>query len=85
MFRRHRELACRQAVELVTDYLENALSRSDRRRLESHLAACPNCTEYLAQMRTTIELMGRIEPEELPADMRDELIALYGRWKSESG
>jgi anti-sigma factor RsiW len=85
MFQRHRDLACQQAVELVTDYIEDVLSRSDRRRLESHLAGCPTCTEYLVQMRTTIELMGRIEPEELPAEMRDELIALYGRWVLDSG
>jgi hypothetical protein len=29
-----RQLVCQQAVELVTDYLEEALSRADRRRFE---------------------------------------------------
>ena len=57
-----RDLVCRQAVELVTDYLEGSLSARARRRFEAHLAACPHCTEYLAQMRQTISLTGRSNP-----------------------
>jgi anti-sigma factor RsiW len=60
--RRRRDLVCQQAVELVTDYLEGTLSRTDRRRYETHLAGCPHCTEYLAQMRKTIELTGTLTP-----------------------
>ncbi len=33
-------LVCRDAVELVSDYLDGTLSRHQRRRLEKHLAAC---------------------------------------------
>ena len=58
-----RDLVCQQAVELVTDYLEGALSRRDRRRFESHLRGCPNCRAYLEQIRTTIQLTGAIEPQ----------------------
>ena len=78
-----RDLVCRQAVELVTDYLEGTLSRTARRRFEAHLAGCPHCTEYLAQMRETISLAGRIEPEDLPPQMRDEFVDLFRRWQSE--
>jgi anti-sigma factor RsiW len=80
---RSRDLVCQQAVELVTDYLEGALSRSARRRFEAHLAGCPHCTEYLAQMRETISLTGRLAPEDLTPQMRDEFVDLYRRWKSE--
>ena len=80
--RRRHDLVCQQAVELVTDYLEGALSRADRRRFESHLAGCPHCTEYLAQMRETIELTGRLEPEDLAPQMREEFTDLYRRWRS---
>ncbi|HLK73159.1 MAG TPA: zf-HC2 domain-containing protein [Streptosporangiaceae bacterium] len=78
-----RDLVCQQAVELVTDYLEGALSRRDRRRFEAHLAGCPHCTEYLAQMRETIRLTGRLEPEDLTAQQREEFVALYRRWRDE--
>jgi len=78
-----RDLVCQQAVELVTDYLEGALSRRARRRFEAHLAGCPHCTEYLAQMRETIRLTGRLEPEDLTAQQREEFLQLYRRWRSE--
>jgi anti-sigma factor RsiW len=76
-----RRLACRHAVELVTDYLEGALSARDRERFEAHLADCPHCEEYFAQMRVTIDAMGRIEPESLAPEVRDELVRLYRRWR----
>src|SRR5580692_6461944 len=77
---RQPELVCQQVVELVTDYLEGALSAEDRRRFERHLAGCPHCTEYLAQMRETIRLAGRLVPEDLSPQMCDEFTELYRRW-----
>ena len=79
---RHRDLVCQQAVELVTAYLEGALPRSARRRFEAHLAVCQHCTEYLAQMRATIELSGRITPDDLTPQMETDFIALYRRWQA---
>ena len=81
---RRRDLVCQQAVELVTDYLEGALSRTDRRRYESHLAGCPHCTEYLAQIRKTIELTGTLTPDDLTPHMQDEFITLYRQWRDDS-
>ncbi len=78
-----RDLVCQRVVEMVTDYLEDALPRSERRRLEKHLAGCPHCTEYLAQIRETIRLAGRVTPEDLTPRMRDDLTDLYRRWRSE--
>ena len=78
-----RQLVCQQAVELVTDYLEEALSRADRRRFEKHLAGCAHCTEYLAQIRATISLTGRIAEVDLSPQMRDDFSALYQRWQED--
>lgn len=78
-----RDLVCQQVVELVTAYLEGALSRSDRRRLDKHLAGCPLCTEYLAQIRETIRLTGRVAPEDLTPQMRADLIDVYRSWRAE--
>jgi anti-sigma factor RsiW len=82
---RPRDIVCQQAVELVTNYLEDALPRSERRRFERHLAGCPHCTEYLAQMRATIRLAGRITPDDLTPQMQDEFITLYRQWRAEPG
>jgi predicted anti-sigma-YlaC factor YlaD len=82
MWRRRRTIVCREAVEVVTDYLEGAMAPGDRARFEAHLAECPHCREYLAQMRTTLDVLGRIDPDTLAPDARDELVALYRRWRA---
>jgi anti-sigma factor RsiW len=84
VFRRRSPLACQQVVELVTDYLEDALSAGDRRRFETHLRDCPHCTEYLEQMRTIIRLTGSLTPEDLSPDVQDEFLVLFHRWSSEN-
>jgi anti-sigma factor RsiW len=71
------DLACRDAVELVTDYLEGRLSRRNRRRFEAHVAACPNCRAYVDQIRRTIAVAGKIEPEDLAPEARGDLIQLF--------
>jgi anti-sigma factor RsiW len=81
IFRRRRALVCEQAVALVTDYLYGALSGADRVRFEEHIEDCPHCRTYLDQIRATIALTGRIEPDDLDPSVQDELIALYRRWR----
>jgi anti-sigma factor RsiW len=83
MFWSAREIACQEMVELVTDYLEGTLARRQRRRFEAHLAGCENCSEYLRQMRATIRLTGGLRVEDLSPAMREELTALYLRWRAE--
>jgi anti-sigma factor RsiW len=79
-----RDLVCQQAIELMTDYLEGTLTRRQRRRLEAHLAACPNCSGYLEQIRITIVVTGTVDVDALPPTAVDELTELYRRWRSES-
>jgi anti-sigma factor RsiW len=79
--RTRRDLVCRQAVSLMTDYLDGALSRSDARRFERHLADCPNCTEYLEQLRVTVGLSARTDIEPLDPDTRQSLVAMYRAWQ----
>lgn len=80
---RSRQLVCQQVVELVTDYLDGALSRRDRRRFEAHLRSCPNCSAYLAQIRSVIDTAGHVEPDDLDPGTLDELTELYRRFRGE--
>ncbi len=80
---RRQELVCQQVVELVSDYLEDALSPRDRRRFERHLAICPHCTVYLAQMHETLRLTGRLVPEDLAPEVADEFTEIFRRWSAE--
>ena len=73
---------CRQVVELMTDYLDGALSAVDRVRFEQHLAGCDGCRAYLAQMRTTREIVGRLDGESIPKAIEDELVSAFKDWNS---
>lgn len=78
MIRRRREqIVCQQWVELVTDYLEGTLPPSLQQAADRHLADCPHCTEYLQQMRRTIELAGRLQERDVPADVVDALVLAF--------
>jgi anti-sigma factor RsiW len=81
--RRRRALVCRQAVALMAAYLDGALADRERQRLETHLAGCPHCSEYLAQLRVTISVLGRVEPDDVPEPALEELVSLYRRWRAE--
>jgi anti-sigma factor RsiW len=76
------EIRCQELVELVTDYLEGALSAAARQSFESHLAGCPACQAYLTQMRSTIDLLGRPSPAQLAEAERVELLRLFRGWKA---
>ncbi len=75
-------LSCQELVELVTDYLEAALPPEERERFEQHLDECGNCREYLAQMRTTIELAGELTPESLSPGAEQALREAFRTWRS---
>jgi len=74
------QLACREMVELVTDYLEGALPGRDARRFEEHLSGCPGCREYLEQIRTTVRLTGTLREESVPDDIREHLLHAFRDW-----
>ena len=71
---------CRQFVEDVTAYLEDALPETVMALVEQHLADCPHCREYLAQMRETIALTRVVtehDVDEMPADVRERLMQAF--------
>ena len=76
------ELVCREVVELVTEYLGGTLSPADRARFDAHLATCPPCTAYLAQVRATIELAGEVGAARAADDddIARQLGDLFTRW-----
>jgi anti-sigma factor RsiW len=77
-------LSCQELVELVTDYLEAALPPEERARFEAHLDECGNCREYLAQMRTTIELAGELTLESISPEAESALLEAFRTWKNAS-
>jgi anti-sigma factor RsiW len=75
-----RALTCHEVVDIITDYLEDALVPADRRRVEEHLAICDGCTTYLEQMRETIRLTGMLTEEQIPEEQKQELLEAFRTW-----
>jgi putative zinc finger protein len=69
-----RELACRELVRIVTDYLEGALTVDERTRFEQHLVFCKGCSVYLRQMRDTLRATGRLTEKSVSDEAREELL-----------
>jgi predicted anti-sigma-YlaC factor YlaD len=76
------ELTCREVVEIVTDYLEGALSPEDHVRFDAHLSGCDGCTSYLDQMRETIRLTGMLTEDQIPEAQRERLRLAFRDWKN---
>ena len=77
-------MTCRQVVELMTDYLDGALSPEDRARFEEHLSGCDGCRAYLAQSRITREVVGKLADESIPKSIEDELLKAFRDWKGKT-
>jgi anti-sigma factor RsiW len=76
------QLSCRELVELVTDYLEGALSAEETDRFEDHIGRCTGCAAYLEQIRQTIALAGRLTPESLSPEAEHALRDAFRDWRS---
>ena len=70
-------MTCQELVELITSYLDEALPADIRQRFERHLAVCPGCGIYLAQMRMTLRLLGTLSTETIPETTQQELLAAF--------
>jgi MFS family permease len=70
---RGNELACKQLVELVADYLDDALPPEMRARFEEHLAGCDGCATYLSQTQRVMAELRDLStvPDHQVADPKD--------------
>ena len=77
-----RDLTCRDVVELVTAYLEDALEVGERTRVLAHLDACINCSMYLDQMRQTVRVLRELAPDGLTPETRQQLLERFRSWRT---
>ena len=78
-------MTCEEFVELVTAYLEGTLPDEQRLAFDEHLALCPGCDRYLAQFRTTIDLLGELPEESLSSPARESLLNAFAQWRRTMG
>lgn len=73
---------CQAVVELVTEYLEDALAADERLAFERHVAICPPCRGYLSQMRRVSRVGGALKGDDVPEHLRSSLIDAFRDWKT---
>lgn len=79
---RLRDLECREVVELVTAYLDEATEDGLRARIDDHLSLCEGCRSYIEQIRATIATLGRTaQTSEPPERVRTGLLAAFRAWR----
>jgi anti-sigma factor RsiW len=69
-----RDIACRELVELVTEYLEGALPPDEVAAIDRHLAECDPCLRYLRQMRATGRALSLLPTEQVSETLSDEAV-----------
>ncbi len=72
-------ITCADAVELMTEYLDQALTGRDLDDFEMHLSLCEGCQAFLDQINKTVTLTsasGSTTVEVLPANFDALLDAL---------
>ena len=77
-------LTCQEVVELVTEYLENALLPEMRKRLEEHVEECPGCATYIEQVRLTIGMLRQLAEEPVFPATKQELLQRFRNRKKDA-
>jgi len=73
-------MTCEEFVELVTAYLEGTLTDEERRAFDEHMELCPGCDRYLAQFKSTIDLLGELPEQSLSSPARERLLGAFSQW-----
>ena len=78
------DIDCIELVELVTEYLDAALSEHDRARFEHHVAECPGCAEIFEQFRAVITTTGALRPHDaagVAPETREQMLTVFREWR----
>ena len=75
--------SCQEVFALLSEYLDLELPAQTCQEIESHLAGCAPCIEFVESLRKTMELcrgyQPQVAPEPLNQQAREELLGAYQR------
>jgi anti-sigma factor RsiW len=78
----HQPEDCKQVFALLSQYLDLELPPEACREIESHLAGCTPCEEFVESLRKTVALCRSYSPETLPSPLGAEARAdLEQAWR----
>ncbi|MEO7653539.1 MAG: zf-HC2 domain-containing protein [Bryobacteraceae bacterium] len=67
-------LTCKQFLSELSDFLDESLGLDERKKLEDHISACPNCWVLADTTKKTIQVYKCTEPVAIPSDVRSRLM-----------
>ena len=81
------DFACRELVERVSELIDGELDADTRAHLEQHLLICPDCVEYVREVRQTIGWAAALADPPAPAteasSLDTKLLRAFRSWKGE--
>jgi len=66
-------MTCREAIDVLADYLDATLTPDVLAQLEAHLRGCAPCRAYLATYKRSAELAAKVNRVEMPQEVRQRL------------
>jgi len=66
-------MSCREAIDVLADYLDAALTPDALAQLEAHLRVCAPCRAYLTTYKRAAELAAKVNRVEMPPEVRQRL------------
>jgi anti-sigma factor RsiW len=71
--------SCKRMTDLIFSYLTDRLNPTLKRQFEKHLRICPNCVNFLNTYKKTVSLAGSLSEDEVPHDVRNNVLAFLRR------
>ena len=66
-------LTCKEFLQELNDYLDDAVDVELRRHIEAHITECPNCFVILDTTQKTIKVFKGMQPQVLPEAVSSRL------------
>ena len=66
-------MTCKDAIDILADFLDHTMTRDAVDQLEAHLGDCAPCRAYLNTYRKTRGLVGEAGRVEMPAELKSRL------------
>jgi anti-sigma factor (TIGR02949 family) len=67
-------LTCKDFLRELSDFLDEALDKEIRAKLEQHITECPNCWVIADTTRKTVRIYKGMEPHPIPTDVEARLM-----------
>jgi hypothetical protein len=73
-------MTCADVEILLCDYVDDTIHGVERTALEDHLASCTACSLLAAEVKGSVDFIGRAALVEPPAELMTRIRGFLGKW-----